>query len=386
MKIKRYAEYIKITKNEVGMSEGSYQFIHVDSYGREGSTQTKTSMDKHGAKVTTTTKSRSASDILNEQWRVDGACPHIENPRKPGLLYGVEPAEVLPIMNQWADQAKDAQGRKLRKDGHCILIGVASLPRSMEDNFPEFAEDTLIWLKEKYGDRLKSVVVHDDEAHPHLHFSVVPNIGEKFEDIHDGFKASKKAKTDGKLKSDQNYAYKEAMRNYQDEFSKNVAMAHGLTRIGPGRRRLTRSQWHAEKKQAAYFANAKNMAMVQAKEIILSAQKEAQSIGVKVASAFTGAINGWHSPSAKAIATAEKIKFEAEKLQEETKKNAEATKKIADQRVATVGNQITEQLIKNKNLERELKIAEEKISSLATISNWYEKKFGKTPDNLPKIK
>ena len=82
------------------MSEGSYQFIHVDSYGREGSTQTKTSMDKHGAKVTTTTKSRSASDILNEQWRVDGACPHIENPRKPGLLYGVEPAEVLPIMNQ----------------------------------------------------------------------------------------------------------------------------------------------------------------------------------------------------------------------------------------------------------------------------------------------
>lgn len=386
MKIKRYAEYIKITKNEVGMSEGSYQFIHVDSYGREGSTQTKTSMDKHGAKVTTTTKSRSASDILNEQWRVDGACPHIENPRKPGLLYGVEPAEVLPIMNQWADQAKDAQGRKLRKDGHCILIGVASLPRSMEDNFPEFAEDTLIWLKEKYGDRLKSVVVHDDEAHPHLHFSVVPNIGEKFEDIHDGFKASKKAKTDGKLKSDQNYAYKEAMRNYQDEFSKNVAMAHGLTRIGPGRRRLTRSQWHAEKKQAAYFANAKNMAMVQAKEIILSAQKEAQSIGVKVASAFTGAINGWHSPSAKAIATAEKIKFEAEKLQEETKKNAEATKKIADQRVATVGNQITEQLIKNKNLERELKIAEEKISSLATISNWYEKKFGKAPDNLPKIK
>jgi hypothetical protein len=401
LKIKCYAKYIKIAKNEVGMSEGSYQFIHVDSYGREGSTQTKTSMDKHGAKVTTTTKSRSASDILNEQWRVDGACPHIENPRKPGLLYGVEPAEVLPIMNQWADQAKDAQGRKLRKDGHCILIGVASLPRSMEDSFPEFAEDTLIWLKEKYGDRLKSVVVHDDEAHPHLHFSVVPNIGEKFEDIHDGFKASKKAKTDGKLKSDQNYAYKEAMRNYQDEFSKNVAMAHGLTRIGPGRRRLTRSQWHAEKKQAAYFANAKNMAMVharkgykaglekakvQAKEIILSAQKEAQSIGVKVASAFTGAVNGWHSPSAKAIATAEKIKVEAEKLQQETKINAEATKKIADQRVATVGNQITEQLIKNKNLEKELKVAEEKNANLVTLTNWYEKKFGKAPDNLPKIK
>lgn len=42
----------------------------------------------------------------------------------------------------------------------------------------------------------------------------------------------------------------------QDEFSKKVAMGHGLTRIGPGRRRLTRAQWKAEKAQAA-FADAK---------------------------------------------------------------------------------------------------------------------------------
>lgn len=381
--------------------EGSYQFIHVDSYGREGSVQSKTSTDKSGKSVTTTTKAMSARDILAEQWREDGACPHIKNPRKPGLLYGISPLEVLKIIDDWAENTKDAQGRKLRKDGHCVLIGVASLPRNMEDNFPEFAEDTLLWLKEKYGDRLKSVVVHDDEAHPHLHFSVVPNIGEKFEDIHDGFKASKQAKAEGKKKGEQNLSYITAMRNFQDEFSTKVAMTHGLTRIGPGRRRLTRAEWHKEKQQAQYFANAKNLALVharkgykaglakakgQAKEIILNAQKEAQSIGVKVASAFSGAISGWHSPSAKAIAMAEKLKIEAEKLQEETKKNAESTKKIADQRVATVSNQITKQLIKNKNLEAELKVAEEKISSLTIISNWYEKKFGKAPENLPKIK
>ena len=51
-----------------------------------------------------------------------------------------------------------------------------------------------------------------------------------------------------------------------------------------------------------------------------------------------------------------------------------------------MGNQITEQLIKNKNLENDLKVAEEKIVSLTTLSNWYEKKFGKAPDNLPKNK
>jgi hypothetical protein len=235
------------------MKEGSYQFIHVDAYGREGSSQTKTSTNKDGAKVTTTTKSRSAKEILAEQWREEGACPHIKNPSKPGLLYGIPPADVLPIIDEWAENSKDAQGRKLRKDAHCALIGVASLPREMEDNFPEFAEDTLIWLKEKYGDRLKSVVYHNDEAHPHLHFTVVPRIGERFDDIHEGLKAKNEAKKNNKKAGEQNLAYIEAMRGMQDEFSKKVAMGHGLTRIGPGRRRLTRAQWKAEKAQAAFF-------------------------------------------------------------------------------------------------------------------------------------
>ena len=39
-----------------------------------------------------------------------------------------------------------------------------------------------------------------------------------------------------------------------------------------------------------------------------------------------------------------------------------------------------------KNLEKDLKDAEEKIVSLTTLSNWYEKKFGRAPENLPKIK
>jgi hypothetical protein len=176
------------------MKEGSYQFIHVDAYGREGSVQTKTKMNKHGAKVTTSTKARSAKEILEEQWRVDGECPHIKNPSKPGLLFGVPPINVLPLINEWADQAKDSQGRKLRKDGNCVLIGVVSLPREMENDFPQFAEDTLAWLKEKYGDRLKSVVVHNDESHPHLHFTVVPKIGERFGEIHEGIKAKNEAK------------------------------------------------------------------------------------------------------------------------------------------------------------------------------------------------
>ena len=371
--------------------EGSYQFIHVDSYGREGSTQTKTSMNKHGAKVTTATKSRSAKEILAEQWREDGACPHIQNPSKPGLLFGVEPSKVLLIMKEWADQAKDAQGRKLRKDGHCVLIGVASLPREMEDNFPEFAEDTLVWLKEKYGDRLKSVVVHNDEAHPHLHFSVVPNIGEKFEDIHDGFKASKQAKAEGKKKGEQNLSYINAMRSYQDEFSKKVAMSHGLTRIGPGRRRLTRAQWQAEKAQAAFFSDAKAVykdakkrgykdglkkAEQIAIDIITKAKLEAKSIGNKMSSWVAGLSDGWHQPSAKALAVAEKIKDDAEKEKKKTEKIKSQAKDWADKRVAEVANQLTREKTKTKNLEKELDRAEKSLAEMAEGLEIYNKKYG----------
>lgn len=80
------------------MKEGSYQFIHIDVYGREGSSQSKTVTKKSGVKVTTTTKSRSAKEILSEQWREDGACPHINNPGEPALLYGIAPLGILGLI------------------------------------------------------------------------------------------------------------------------------------------------------------------------------------------------------------------------------------------------------------------------------------------------
>jgi hypothetical protein len=372
------------------MKEGSYQFIHVDAYAREGSSRTTTEIKKNGDKIITTKKVRGAKEILEEQARIDGACPHINEPRNPGLLYGVPPLEVLTMVNEWAVQATDARGHKLRKDGLCVLVGVISLPRNMEDNFPEFAENSLIWLKEKYGDRLKSVVVHDDEAHPHLHFSVVPSVGEKFEDIHEGYKASKQAKIENKKKGEQNLAYINAMRAYQDEFSQKVAMNHGLTRIGPGRRRLTRAQWKAEKAQAAFFSDAKAQHRVARKNGykvgLKKAENETKAIGAQIGNFFAGALGGFHKPTAQALDEAEKIKKDAEKEKKKAEIYKKQAKEWADKRVATVGNQITVEKSKNKILEEDLKNAEEKIVNLTKLSNWYEKKFGNAPDNLPKIK
>ena len=227
-----------------------YQFIHVEAYARTGSKQTKT--DSAGRSVTTT--KRSARDVAAEAEREADACPHVENPKAPRLLYGVSPSEAVEAATAWADQATDAKGRKLRKDGHCLLAGVVSMPDERAADWPAFRADALDWLKTRYGDRLRSAVEHTDEAHPHLHFYVVPRPGEAFAEIHDGQKAARLVAAAGLAKGKQNAAYIAAMRQFQDDFSAGPGQRFGLTRRGPGRRRLTRAQWRAEKAQARSLA------------------------------------------------------------------------------------------------------------------------------------
>lgn len=231
----------------------AYQFIHLDSYARTGSEQTRTNAAT-GRK--STTRKWSASDIAAEAERRPGACPHVENPQKPTVLYGVSVSDAVAAAHEWAETATDAKGRKLRKDGHVLLAGVVSLPAERAADWPQFRADTLDWLREKYGDRLRSVIEHTDEAHPHLHFYAVPRPGERFETLHDGHKAAAEAKAAGKLKGGQNAAYNAAMRALQDDFGAQVGQPHGLTRLGPARRRLTRAEWRAEQAAAEALAFA----------------------------------------------------------------------------------------------------------------------------------
>ena len=55
------------------------------------------------------------------------------------------------------------------------------MPAEQAKDWPRFREATVAWLKQQYGERLRSVVEHTDEAHPHLHFYAVPLPGERFE-------------------------------------------------------------------------------------------------------------------------------------------------------------------------------------------------------------
>jgi hypothetical protein len=149
------------------------------------------------------------------------------------------------------------------------LGGVASFPETWDTvdaevdasaKWAAWEKATVAWLQGEYGDRLASIVRHEDEEHPHVHFYVLPDLGKdgrlRISDVHDGRRAAESAKAAGLAKGPQNDAYKASMRAYQSRYWESVGFDHGLTRLGPGRRRLTRAAWQAEQMAATAAANA----------------------------------------------------------------------------------------------------------------------------------
>lgn len=243
----------------------AYQFIHVESYSR-----TQPKKGKTGG--------HSVSSVVNEAIREPNSIPHVENPKPPVYIYG-KPLELLEeTCEAWAASMTDAKGRKLRKDALCLVAGVVSMPDdTTTEAWESFRSDAVAHLKKKYGDRLQTVIEHTDETHPHLHFYVVPLPGERFEAIHQGKAAAANVKREGGLKGAQNQAYKSAMRAYQDEFFEGVGIKNGLTRIGPGRRRLTREEWKLEQLQVETAAKV----MAVAKDTVELSKVEAEEIKQK---------------------------------------------------------------------------------------------------------
>lgn len=228
----------------------AYQFLHLDGYARQGSVQRRKTTDGR----TVEARKWSARDIAAEAERDPDACPHVAQPQRPKVLFGCSPHEAATMAEQWSSASKDAQGRALRRDGLAMAAGVVSLPADRAKDWTLFREAAVHWLQQQYGKRLRSVVEHQDERHPHLHFYAVPLPGERFEVLHPGRSAALKKAQEGAKKGAQNAAYKGAMQGWQDAFANAVAARFGLVRLGPGKRRLSRAAWQAEKAQALALA------------------------------------------------------------------------------------------------------------------------------------
>ncbi|KAB2681415.1 hypothetical protein [Brucella tritici] len=126
------------------------------------------------------------------------------------------------------------------------------------------------WLRrdlEPRGGTLETVIMHVDEAHVHLHAYGLHSCGHA-DRLHPG-KVAKKAAVEAAIENGQekkaanaigDKAYVEAMREWQDSYSTDVGLLHGLTRLGPARRRLSRAEWMTEKAAAKSVQQANAMA------------------------------------------------------------------------------------------------------------------------------
>lgn len=150
--------------------------------------------------------------------------------------------------------------RGIRRDQQTLGCIVLSYPADGE-NYNLWEDQSLEWLRETYGDDLKTVVRHDDESHPHLHCYLIPkdlraskyNVGRAAKDA---FMSSPEALAIADKKERNKVGdrrYKEAWRSLQDSYWQTVSLPCGLSRIGPGKRRLTRDQWKAEQSQANHL-------------------------------------------------------------------------------------------------------------------------------------
>lgn len=232
-----------------------YQFVHVESYSR--STPKRASTVNKNGKTSSKSSGHCVKYVVDEAIREASSIPHIDAPQPPEYVYG-EPLEGLEMAcNKWAESVRDGRGHATRKDALCLLAGVVSAPKDITpEAWEAFQKDSLKWLKKKYGKSLRTVIAHHDESHPHLHFYVIPELGQRFETVHQGRAAAAQVKAENGVKGLQNQAYKAAMREFQDEFYDRVGIEHGFTRIGPAKRRLTREEWKLEQIQAAAAAHA----------------------------------------------------------------------------------------------------------------------------------
>lgn len=232
----------------------SFQFVRVELFSRKG---------KEG---------RSTGFVFDEVARVPAASIHVQAPGTPIVVYGLAPEALRTLHDERASEArtevKGGKVRAIRQDQNTLAGIVLSYPVTIEEyrakpevvaRVDDWERRSIAWLRSQFGERVVSVVRHEDESHPHLHAYVLPDDSAMTAaHLHPGFRAKAVAKTAAAQQGEDektagkraDAAYKAAMRAWLDDYHARVAQPCGMTRLGPGKRRLTREQWHAEKRQA----------------------------------------------------------------------------------------------------------------------------------------
>lgn len=324
----------------------SFQFTHLEAFSRKGDG-----------------KGRSTSFVFGEARRDPAASVHVSNPSPPIVVFGSTIDEVEARHDAAAAEArttpKGGKPRKIQQTQHTLMTVVASHPFTVAEVREDTAKRaevarwealTVDWLKGQYGDQLVSIVRHEDESHWHLHAYVLPSSADmKASALHPGqcAKASVMAAgpaegEDGKaLNKRGDQAYRAAMREWQDSYHEAVAIACGLTRLGPQRRRLTRAEWQAEQVQARALRTTLDRARqvkLKGESLIASTKEDAAQIAAEAATLKAEAARQLEAARAatetalkaqdKAVAEQRRAKSMMVRVREEAARVREATARL----------------------------------------------------------
>ncbi|MBY2975522.1 plasmid recombination protein [Rhizobium leguminosarum] len=305
------------------MAEG-FQFAHIENFSRKG--------DKRG---------RTVGFVLGEARRDAAASLHVSSPRPPELVWGASLDEVEREHDARAVSARKAvaggKERAVGREQHTLLTVVVSHPYTVAEVEADPAkraeverwEDLNVrWLRDQFGADLRTVVRHTDEKYWHLHGYGVPGDPEMRAWMsHPGQVAKREVVAAGPAEGEDDKAmhrrsdraYKGAMRDWQNAYFESVGVPAGLTRIGPGRRRLPRAEWHQERDQA----QALRLAQEKADALRATVQQQAREFVSK-----TKGQGGELLASARA--EAERVRAEAAQLRADAARRADAALAAVD--------------------------------------------------------
>jgi hypothetical protein len=191
--------------------------------------------------------------VAQESMRIEGFSSHVEHPKIPRILFGISALAVAKQAEQWSNgriekyfhkPSKTFKSRKSRADKPAAVVGIISVPAEWRDGdrWNQFCDACLAWLQKVFRDRLKCVLEHRDERCLHMHFWVIPKVGEAFSAIHPGERAIEKVgRNASRLARDAEY--KKAMSRFLDDFYQSVGIQFELERETVGATRLSRAQW-----------------------------------------------------------------------------------------------------------------------------------------------
>ena len=281
------------TKGHSFMSkEGPIQFLAEKGWaGKKGQRRAKILEAKDGTRKSVKTGKRKASgvDIVGEILREKPEhYRHVLQKLDPIPVYGLTLEELKPWYTKMT-RASALLDEEMTMNGKVVVRGqrdstvtmvcaVASYPGDMpkvgDPDFMDWLKRVTGWAKEHYGEiNLKSIVLHMDETHAHVHIVVADGVqlGGSVRHLMSGFKASIPAKKKGVKGKALTDVYNADFVKFQDGFFESVSRPSGHAR--KSLHHTPHVDYSTHKRQKAVVAAALEEANIEAEEIKEHARK-----------------------------------------------------------------------------------------------------------------